>query len=192
MIDKKKLRKSLLILLLIAIIIIAIILIRNTLARYETTATSEKDVDVAFWTIDNSFKSERMLIKDIYPSNDSFDYTFTVSNFEVAEDGTTITKRAETDLNYELVITATTNLPLEYTIQKNGSNCIKKETIYADSDGTYYKEIKLSQERMNQGTDCTDKYVVKVTFPKSNYTNVDYADLIEYVKIDLTAKQIIE
>ena len=45
---------------------------------------------------------------------------------------------------------------------------------------------------MNQGTDSTDTYVLKVTFPKSNYTNVDFADLIEDVKIDLTAKQIIE
>ena len=45
---------------------------------------------------------------------------------------------------------------------------------------------------MNQGTDITDEYVVKVNFPKSNYTNVDYADLIEYIKINLNAKQIIE
>lgn len=192
MIDKKRLRKSLIILLLIVVIITAIILIRNTLARYETTATSEKDVDVAYWMIDNSFKSDRLLIKDIYPSDTTFDYTFTVSNFEVGEDGTTITKRAETDLNYDLVLTATTNLPLEYTIQKNGANCTKNETIYADEDGTYYKKIKLPQGRMNQGTDSTDRYVVKVTFPKSNYTNVDYADLIEYIKIDLSAKQIIE
>ena len=51
MIDKKKLKKSLLVLLLISIIIVAIILIRNTLARYETTATSDKDVDVAFWML---------------------------------------------------------------------------------------------------------------------------------------------
>lgn len=192
MIDKKKLRKSLIILVLIAIIIAAIILIRNTLARYETTATSEKDVDVAFWTVDNSFKSDRMLIKDIYPSDTSFDYKFTVSNFEVAEDGTTITKRAETDLSYELVLTATTNLPLEYSIQKNGSACSKTENVYSDEDGTYYKEIKLPESRMNQGTDITDTYVIKVTFPKSNSVNTDYADLIEYIKINLSAKQIIE
>lgn len=192
MIDKKKLRKSLVIIALLALIIAAIILIRNTLARYETNATSEKDVDVAFWIIDNSFKSDRMLIKDIYPSDTSFNYTFSVSNFEVEDDGTTINKRAETDLEYELVLTATTNLPLEYTIQKNGVTCTKNETLYADEDGTYYKEIKLPKGRMNQGTDITDEYVVKVNFPKSNYTNVDYADLIEYIKINLNAKQIIE
>lgn len=190
--DKKKLRKCLIVLALIAIIITAIILVRNTLARYETSATSEKDVDVAFWIVDNSFKSDRMLIKDIYPSDTSFDYTFTVSNFETVENGGTVTKRAETDLEYELVLTTTTNLPFEYVIQKNGSTCAKTERLYTDSDGTYYKEMKLPQVRMNQGTDLTDTYVLKLTFPKSNYTNVEYADLLEYIKIDLSARQIIE
>ena len=196
MCDKKKIRKSLVILLLIAIIIAVIILIRNTLARYETTATSEKDVDVALWAVDNSFKSDRMLLQDIYPSDVSFDYTFTVSNFEMDESGGTITKRAETDLDYELVLTATTNLPLEYEIQKNGVTCQKTENIYADADGTYYKEMKLETDKnnlvMKQGTDTTDTFVVKVTFPKGNFTNAEYADLIEYIKLDLTSKQKIE
>ena len=93
---------------------------------------------------------------------------------------------------YELVLTTTTNLPLEYSILKNGSNCSKTEEIYTDDDGSYYKRIKLPTVRMNHGSDTTDKYVLKVTFPKSNYTNTDYADLIEYIKIDLSAKQIIE
>lgn len=192
MFDKKKIRKSLFILLLIAIIIAVIILIRNTLARYETTATSEKDVDVAFWIIDDSVKSDRMLIQDIYPANDSFNYSFTVSNYEVVGSGQTISKRAETDLEYEIVLTATTNLPLEYQVQRNGVSCIESQELYTDDDGTYYRRIKLSSNRMNQGTDLIDYYDLKITFPKSNYTNVDYADLIEYIKLDLTAKQIIE
>ena len=192
MIDKKKLRKILLILLLIAIIIIAIILIRNTLARYETTATSDKDIDVAFWVIGESYNTQRMLIKNIYPSDTSFDYTFTISNFEVNEDDNSIKKRAETDLEYELSLTTTTNLPLEYAIQKNGANCSTNETLITDSDGTYYKNMKLAKVRLNQDADRTDTYVLKVTFPKSNYKNLDYADLLEYIKIDMNAKQIIE
>ena len=50
--DKKKIRKCLVILLLIVIIIAVIILIRNTLARYETTATSEKDLDATNRVLD--------------------------------------------------------------------------------------------------------------------------------------------
>ena len=45
---------------------------------------------------------------------------------------------------------------------------------------------------MKQGTDITDEFVIKVKFPKSNNTNLEYADLVEYIKLDLTAKQIVE
>ena len=34
--------------------------------------------------------------------------------------------------------------------------------------------------------------VIKVRFPKENDTNAEYSDLIEYIKLDLSAKQIID
>ena len=37
-----------------------------------------------------------------------------------------------------------------------------------------------------------DKFVIKVKFPRQNVMNENYADLIEYVKLDLNAKQITE
>lgn len=195
MFDKKILRKIFIVIILILIIIIAIILIRNTLARYESNATSNKDVDVAFWFVDNSFKTDRLLVEDIYPSDVSFDYTFTVSNYDVENAEEAVYKKAETDLSYEITITTTTNLPLEYEIQKNGTTCTKIENIITDSDGTYYKQIKLETDAnalvMEQGTDITDTFVIKVKFPKANYTNTEFADLIESIKLDLTAKQII-
>ena len=191
MIDKKKLKKSLLVLLLIVVIIIAIILIRRTLAKYETTATSDKDLDVAFWIIDDDFKTGNVLIKDIYPSNDTFDYTFAVSNFK-KEDNGSISKRAETDLEYEIVLTATTNLPLEYQIVKNGQILNANQELISDDDGTYYRKISLGTAQMKQGTDITDNFTIKVKFPRSNYLQSEYADLIEDIKLDLSAKQIIE
>lgn len=194
MIDKKKLKKSLLVLLLIAIIIVAIILIRNTLARYETTATSDKDVDVAFWMLHDDFQTGKLLIKDIYPSNNIYEYSFSVSNFKKEDDGT-IKKRAETDLEYELALIATTNLPLEYQIEKNGemldSESAKQEII-TDDDGTYYRKISIEGSQMIQGEDSTDKYVIKVKFPKENYINSEYSDLIEDIRLELSAKQIID
>lgn len=191
MFDKKKIKKSLIILALIAIIIIAIILIRRTLAKYETTATSDKDVDVAFWIIDDDFKTGKILIKDIYPSNDSFDYTFSVSNFQKEENGN-INKRAETDLEYGIDLIVTTNLPLEYQVEKNGVNINTTQTIITDDDGTYYKKISLANTQMTQGVDSTDNYKIKVKFSKDNDTNAEYSDLIEYIKLDLNAKQIVE
>ena len=80
--------------------------------------------------------------------------------------------------------------------KKNGVTCETTQQLYADSDGTYYREIKIETDTnnlvMRQGTDTTDTFVVKVKLPKANYTNEQYADLIEYLKIDLSAKQLIE
>lgn len=197
MINKKAFFKSLIVISLLIIIIVAFIQIRNTLARYETTATTERNVDVAFWIMDNSFQEERILIEDIYPSTNPFEYTFTVSNFD--DD-----KIAETDMEYEIVLTTTTNLPLSYEIQRNGTTYSKQEELYTDSDGTVYREIRfgtaanpypLKMDTILDATHAknkvTDTYIIKVTFPQENSANLEYADLIEYIKIDLTARQVI-
>lgn len=189
MLNKKRLRKLLIILFLIAIIIGAIILIRNTLARYETSATSEKDVDVAFMILDDTVESNSILIDNIYPADTTYDYTFNVSNFNG-------NKKAETDLTYDIVLTTTTNLPLEYQITKNGSTCRVTQELVQNADGTYLRKLKLGTDdnnlTMKQGTDTTDEFVIKINFPKSNNTNLEYADLVEYIKLDLTAKQVVE
>ena len=198
MINKKAFFKSLIVISLLIIIIVAVIQIRNTLARYETAATTERDVDVAFWVVDNSFQEERLLIEDIYPSTNPFEYTFTVSNFKDDE-------IAETDMEYEIVLTTTTNLPLSYEIQRNGTTYSnKQEEIYTDSDGTVYREIRFGttenpyplimdtiSNTTNTKTKVTDTYTIKVTFPQENSANLEYADLMEYIKIELTARQVI-
>lgn len=199
MINKKAVFKSLIIVSLLIIIIVAFIQIRNTLARYETAATTERDVEVAFWIMDNSFQEERLLIEDIFPSTNPFEYTFTVSNYK--DD-----KIAETDMEYEIVLTTTTNLPLSYEIQRNGTTYTnKQEELYTDTDGTVYREIKfgttenpyplkmdtISNTVPHTKTKITDTYIIKVTFPQENSANLEYADLIEYIKIDLTARQVI-
>ena len=190
MLDKKKITKSILILLIVVTLIIAIILITRTLLRYETAATSDKDVDVAFWMFKDDFKTATIIIKDIYPSNNTFDYSFTVSNFESDEKGDII-KRAETDLEYELTLTTTTNLPLEYNIEKNGEILNVKQEVITDEDGTYYRKILIDPSQMVQENDITDNYIIKVIFPKENDTNSQFSDLIEYIKLDINAKQII-
>ena len=191
MLDKKKLKRSILILFLIAIIIIAIIFIVRTLSRYQSVATSEKDVDVAFWMLHDDFQTASMIIKDIYPSEQSFDYSFNVSNFEEDEEGN-IAKRAETDLEYRLKIITTTNLPLEYEIMKDDTVLTTQQNIITDDDGTYYREIVIDPAQMLQGEDLTDMYTIRVTFPKENDTNAEFSDLIEYIRLEIDANQLID
>ena len=219
MINKKTFFKSLIIISLIIIIVFAAIQIRNTLARYETATTAERDVDVAFWVVDNTFESQRLYIDDIYPRDSSFEYTFTVSNFDPGSlESELDDKIAETDLEYDLVIATTTNLPLNYEIQRNGTTYLSVlssdlDGLYTDADGTYYREMRggttenpypfsmntIVQELDTDGnptgdyvkTKVTDTYTLKVTFPQVNSANEAYADLMEDIKVELSARQII-
>lgn len=190
MIDKKRLLKSLTIILLIAIIIFAINQIRKTLAKYQTEGDAQRDVDVAFWIVDNSFQTERILVEDIYPRQDPFEYTFTVSNFN--QEG----QKAETDLEYDITITASTYLPLSYEISKDGVICTKDDQLYMDNDNTYYRQIQLLAKdndfSMDSNINETDTLVMKITFPEEYSSNSEYADLIEDIKIELSARQIID
>lgn len=190
MIDKKRLLKSLTIILLIAIIIFAINQIRKTLAKYQTEGDAQRDVDVAFWIVDNSFQTERILVEDIYPRRDPFEYTFTVSNFN--QEG----QKAETDLEYDITITASTYLPLSYEISKDGVICTKDDQLYMDNDNTYYRQIQLLAKdndfSMDSNINETDTLVMKITFPEEYSSNSEYADLIEDIKIELSARQIID
>ena len=190
MIDKKRLLKSLTILLLIAIIIFAINQIRKTLAKYQTEGDAQRDVDVAFWIVDNSFQTERILVEDIYPRQEPFEYTFTVSNFN--QEG----QKAETDLEYDITITASTYLPLSYEISKDGVICTKDDQLYMDNDNTYYRQIQLLAKdndfSMDSNINETDTLVMKITFPEEYSSNSEYADLIEDIKIELSARQIID
>lgn len=213
MINKKKV---VIVILLIIAIIIAAIQIRKTLARYETTATAERDVDVAFSILDNDFQTDTIFINEIYPKSTPFEYRFTVSNFKND-------KIAETDLEYEIAITTTTNLPLRYEITRNGSTYTDlQDELFTDSDGTVYRILKLGttdnpfpleldtvekeldgngvETGKNIKTKVTDTYVLKVTFPLqtqvngttvNNRENLEYADLMEDVKIALTSRQVV-
>ena len=225
MINKKKLFKSLIIISLIIIIIIAAIQMRQTLARYETTTTGEREVDVAFWVVDNSFKSERLVLEDIYPLETPFEYVFTVSNFDPGLlEAETDDKIAETDMEYEIILTTTTNLPLTYEITRNGTTYTAlQQNLFTDANGTVYREIKFGTvtnpyplvmdtiipEIDGDGaatgkyvkTKVTDEYVLKVKFPTQSYVNgvlvnnrenIDYPDLMEEIKIDLSARQKID
>ena len=202
MIDKKTVKKILIIILLIIAIVFAFIQLRKTLARYETTTKTKRDVEVAFWMLEEGYKMDRLFIDKIYPSNtETFEYNFTVSNYNSNQ-------KAETDLKYELELTMSTYLPFEYEIQKNGTTCNINEEIIKDSDGTCYKKLSSivstdtnDKNTFQVGAEESDEFTLKVRFPLQTYVNgvqvenradLDYPDLIQDVKIELSATQIVE
>lgn len=188
MFDKKVIFKILIIILLLIIIITAILLISKTISKYESESQAQRDVDVAFWVIDNSYQTQRIIAEDLYPSDTPFEYTFSVSN----NNGE---KRVETEMEYEISIITTTNLPLNYAIEKNGESCSLTEEIFQDEYGTFYKKITIDSKNNNLKfgfkEDITEEFTLYVNFLKKYENETKYADLIEDIKLELTANQII-
>ena len=65
-----------------------------------------------------------------------------------------------------------------------------------DNDNTYYRQIQLLAKdndfSMDSNINETDTLVMKITFPEEYSSNSEYADLIEDIKIELSARQIID
>ena len=133
----KKLRRlyAKLIILILCILIIARIFVL-VLAKYESISDSYANVDIAFYLFQEDYKTMTLNLASIVPQNDEYTFEFSIGN----EDGIEI---AEVDLEYELTLRTTTNLPLTYELYMNqqytdegATNIIKENTDDLDEDGT--------------------------------------------------------
>ena len=78
-----KRRKTIIILVLILIIIIFSTGLINTLARYVRNVNLKRQVDIAFWIIDDQYeREENLLLSDISPSENPYEYLISVANFK--------------------------------------------------------------------------------------------------------------
>ena len=190
MISKKNKRvatKTLIIILCVVIITRLFVLI---LARYESVSDSKADVDFAFYLLKDDYKTMTTNLGSLLPQDDAYVYDFSIGN----EDGT---DRAEVDLEYELTIRTTTNLPLTYKLymnekynQKDANDIIKTNEVYQDEDGTYFRKMTTEKEELKYKEPKTNTYQLVVSFP-SNYNTENYQDIIEAIEINVDGKQII-
>ena len=112
MISKKNKRIFLKTIILITCILIITRLFVLVLAKYESISNSNANVDVAFYLLKDDYKKMTTSLDSILPQDDVYVYTFSIGN----EDGE---QKAEVDLEYELKIRTTTNLPLTYELYMN-------------------------------------------------------------------------
>jgi hypothetical protein len=153
MFNKTVIKKSIIICLIILILIGFFIKIRRTLARYRTDVTNDGNISVAFMIIQSDYtETQRLIFSELIPSDEFQEYTCTVSN-----NNSSI--RTETNIEYEINIKTTTYLPLEYKFYKKyiqdgviiWKQCVAVESVSADTDGTYYKNIVI-QEANSEST----------------------------------------
>ena len=171
----------------IAFSIIAILLlflvIKNTQARYTSSATSNANFDLAYYVFKEESISQELRLDDILPRSTPYIYTFSVANYE-GED------RTQTSIEYDIEIKTTTNLPLNYSIHKQGetTSIIESEENRQDEYGTYFKYVTLEGDTFGFTQDEMNAYVIEVEFPEQ-YNLAQYEGIIEYIQITIDSKQ---
>ena len=172
------------ILLLCFIIVIQIFLL--TMSRYESNSDSKANVDIAFYVLNEDYQSMTLNLGKIVPSANLYTYNFSVSN---EKDG----KIAEVDIEYELKIRATTNLPLDMHLYKieNESKIEGTSSIEQDEDEMYFNILKVDKEIFYYSTPRTDSYTLEILFPEK-YNEETYQDITDLIEISVDAKQIID
>ena len=191
MIDVKKFLKLNRLTLILIIFIILRIIVPITYSKFQSHAKSNADVKTAFYIIDSNSENKQIVLDKMIPQDEPYTYNFIVAN----NNGE---KRCETNMEYTLTITTTTNLPLTYKLylnekytDPNSKNIIISEETAPDDDGTYFKTIKTNKLTFSHEKDESNIYQLVVEFPKQ-YNTTDYQDSVEAIIINVDSKQIIE
>ena len=191
MIDVKKFLKLNRLTLILIIFIILLIIVPITYSKFQSHAKSNADVKTEFYIIDSNSENKQIILDKMIPQDEPYTYNFIVAN----NNGE---KRCETNMEYTLTITTTTNLPLTYKLylnekytDPNSKNIIISEETAPDDDGTYFKTIKTNKLTFSHEKDESNIYQLVVEFPKQ-YNTTDYQDSVEAIIINVDSKQIIE
>lgn len=179
----------------LAILVLCMLIIARifvlVLSKYESISDSYANVDIAFYLFKEDYKTMTVNLADIEPRDDAYVFEFTIGN----QDGIEI---AETDLEYELTLRTTTNLPLTFELYKNqqytdldAKSIIKEENILPDEYGTYFRTMTTEKSFLPYTQGITNLYQLVVEFP-ANYNQEKYQDIIELLEIKVNAQQVTE
>ena len=186
----KKLRRlyEKLIILVLCFLIIARIFVL-VLSKYESISDSYANVDIAFYLFKEDYKTMTINLASILPQDNAYVFEFTIGN----QDGIEI---AEVDLEYELTLRTTTNLPLTYELYMNqqytddgATNIIKENSVALDEYGTYFRTMTTDKITLPYTQGITNLYQLVVYFP-ANYDQENYQDIIELLEITVNAQQV--
>jgi len=186
----KKLRRlyAKLIILVLCLLIIARIFVL-VLSKYESISNSYANVEIAFYLLKEDYKSMTLNLAELLPQDNAYVFDFSIGN----EDGI---ETAEVDLEYELSLRTTTNLPLTFELYMNESytdegatNIIKENNIALDAQGTYFRTMTTDKIYLSYKEAKTNLYQLVVYFPK-NYNQEIYQDIIELLEINVDAHQV--
>lgn len=188
-VNRRKFKTIIFASLLVVLLLVSIFLIPTTYSRYVTNTSSDAEARVAFYLLKTDYQTDVILLDEITPRNNPYTYTFTVSNYNG-------TQRTETNMQYDLTIRTTTNLPLEYKLymnsvytDANAEDAITTSQVIQDSDGTYFNRFGTDTEYFSHSYNETNTYQLVVYFP-ATYVHEMYQDIVESIEITVNSKQI--
>ena len=185
--EGKKISYRNLIILIVAIILLIIIGITITMARYKSQGNTVANAEIAFYVLKEGYQQGNIMLANLYPSEDPFEYEFTITN----TDGTNV---AETSLEYSIELQITTNLPLEIEIYKNDTKLtnaddIENNVVLDESGQCYIRNIKINNGSFTFNQSKTDVYRLSAEFPIEYSAIEEYEGVIDNVAITLESKQ---
>lgn len=188
MVDRKNFLKIIKLPLLLVVLFSILFLMPTTFSRYQNRAVSNTGISVAYYVVDTNYFTDEIFLTDLLPSSEPYVYNFDVSNFKRG-------KRTETNIEYELSIRTTTNLPLRYYLYLNESyttsgaqSIISSDVTALDSDNTYFRTMKANIENFTYMQDQTNHYQLVVYFPET-FDDYDYQDVYESIEITIDSRQ---
>lgn len=167
-------------------------LFQRAYAYYQSHAALNIKVDKAIYLLESSKMNFNIDSNGIIPSDDDFVYSFSISNYK--DD-----LHSDIDIEYDLSITTTTNLPITLKLYRNtnytdagASSILSEREIKQDVDGSWYYIYNIDDTyEMKYSDDVMDYYTLVVDFPKIYSTSLIYADAIENIEVSISSRQII-
>lgn len=190
---EQKKRLLLVILLFFCAIFIVFKLFQVAYASYESQAKINANIQQALYILEEGQLNFNIDSSQIIPADKPYVYKFSVSNYND-------TKQSDVDIEYNITLRTTTNLPLTYELYRNelydaptATNIIETLTAKQDADGAWYNVAPTKEKYTFLYTEKkTDIYTLVINFPKEYQQDETYADSIENIIVELSSKQIVQ
>lgn len=187
MLSKKRFIISLKFVFIVIFALGILVILPYTLSKYQSIASSNANVDIAFYVVSSNLQTENIVMKEIGPSTEPYVYTFTVSNFEG-------NKRLETKAKYKIKITSTTNIPYVYKLYSENNTAdsiLTNEIVEADQDEMYFRKMETNEYEFGFLENETNLYQLYIYYPEG-YDTYEYQNIVENINITIDSKQVIE
>lgn len=177
---------------LILILCFSSYLLSVAYSKYEVKTRIFANIDKALYIFGTDDVKFNLDPSGIIPRDEPYVYKFSVSNFNSE-------KESDVDMEYNLKIRTTTNLPIEIKLYRNedyknssATNLFNTYDLVQDVDDAWYRNYGPSQYyQMMFEKRTTDVYTIVINFPTIYRQNEIYADYIESIEVSLESRQII-